>query len=110
MSPGYPARTAALNSSIMYHMFFGGEPRETSTTITLHSGKNHLKGASLEMTNYKKLKHINPYINMGFSERFLGKFSVRTKANGAIYMYDTRNSTTSTHAAFLFSFKGRYTL
>ena len=110
MSPGYPARTAALNSSNIYHMFFGGEPTDTYTTMTLHSGIKHLRGASLEMTNGKAYKHLDPRMNMSFSETYHERVSVHTMANEVIYMYDTRDSTTQTHAAFLFSFKGRYTL
>ena len=102
MSPGYPNRTAALNSSISYNMFFGGEPTLSYTTMTLHSSPGLLSGAILQMKSGK-------WTFVAFSADINDPVSLMPKGDNLTYMYDTRNSTTQRHAAFLFSFKGRYT-
>ena len=103
MSPGYPNRTVALNSSIIYNnMFFGGEPTLSYTTMTLHSSPGLLSGAILQMKSGK-------WTFVAFSADINDPVSLMPKGDNLTYMYDTRNSTTQRHAAFLFSFKGRYT-
>ena len=111
MSPGYPARTAALNSSdaamvkIKHNMFFGGHPPSSYTTITLHSPPRLLQGSSLQMTDGRMFKNYT-----AFTQDLHDPVSVFTDGDNLINMYEMRNDTTQTHAAFLFSFKGRYTL